>query len=159
MSMFYAGEDSEASSDGGYDPRLPRGNLRGWNYRVISWPESCPDAPSDSRRLEIRRVYWGRYGRDIIDEPTVGKIDRVARGWEHRQEDLPCGNSIEELFVTLERMKAALDKPAISWDEYRAHRKRDIKARKQFEEREAARRAGEAQPAPRSYDGDPLTEC
>jgi len=88
----------KTQSDDGYG--------RNWEYRVVSQLNSCPDDPIEQRRLlTLRRVFWMSRPRF---SPVPGEIEAIEA-----EDAAPEAHSIAELEVELERMRRALDKPAL----------------------------------------------
>jgi hypothetical protein len=78
----------------------------GWDYRVISQLNTCPDDGADQRRLlTLRRVWWTKAP---CFSPVPGDV--LAIEWEDAASE---GHSTAELEVELERMRQTFDKPAL----------------------------------------------
>ena len=113
---------SEHIEDDGYDAKLPYTNRRrhGWNYRLVSYPDTEPGKREGQRLLEIRRVEYDN--RDLGDgDAQFGHVSHIeTRKWTALASRF---GSVEEVLVDLERRKAAVDRPVIIYAEWREHRK------------------------------------
>ena len=79
----------------------------GWTYRVISELWTCPhDREAGRRLLTICRVHW-------LGKPTTYPVPGDIALIDGYNEDWPAGHTIEELETDLERMRHALDQPAL----------------------------------------------
>ena len=111
------------SEEDGYNAHAPFDPHRrggGWNYRVISWPDTEPKVPKGQRHLEIRKVYYHRRaGGDEAGQ--FGDIFCIDGDDRRHGAGAPEGRTIEELLVDLKRMAVAIERPAISWDEWQAY--------------------------------------
>lgn len=77
-----------------------------WDYRVLSWINTNPDEMPGRRVLSICRV-WYNWRPVEWPNPADGDIAAID------PDEGLVGYTAEELMLALERMRSALDKPAL----------------------------------------------
>ena len=115
--------EQRGKAEDGYviDDNAGHWGWRGWEYRVFSELWMCPDDKEYGHRvLSIRRVWWAEYPRDYPTPDDIFAIDD--------EEVTVEAFSIEEAEVCIERMRRALDKPALIWAEFKHRQTRPMRA-------------------------------
>lgn len=89
-------------------------------------------------------MFYSGYA-DGFEDAQFGCIAHIEGCGEWHAEGPPEGNTIEDLLIELKRMESAVERPAISWEEWQAYLSRVARFHRKMKKRHAT----EAEKAPR----------